>query len=418
MHCIYSFMYRPIHLQYVIINIHFGGHLSTSTHEISAWWVKMYVGESADQFWVSEAQEMQRMAYSTKTEKKKRKQTNASSIECTLSFPCHAWTSESFQRAVTSCHNDVFFPKHTGWMVYKFNFPALVKWTETTGKWKVARFWKAISTIYMIYGEWTVLVRPNVLSHYIKLWSRSLMSCVLLHICPLFQCHVCTSPAGWPPPIRRTRSPRRSAAPKASVHRGQTQWESSAEETKTKGEKQGYVCGTETKCTILRDITTHQRRQQSHFTEDVAWLILSDASSTANQTYGTDIWKHCFQLQLPFTLFFCPDSSRIEFHRPYMKQAESADREWDRMGWGVVAWHAAICLLGRSIESRPCLSSPPASYHHHQLAPCLTHSLPVCLSYYSDESLVSPLQNAFPHANTCKHTYSGSHSHTRHYGKW
>lgn len=40
---------------------------------------------------------------------------------------------------------------------------------------------------------------------------------------PFIQCHVCTSPVEWPPPIRRTRSPPPSAVPEASVHRDRTQ---------------------------------------------------------------------------------------------------------------------------------------------------------------------------------------------------
>lgn len=80
---------------------------------------------------------------------------------------------------------------------------------------------------------------------------------------PFIQCYVCTSPAGWPPPIHRTHSPPQSAAPEASVHRDQTREGSSAEERKMKRKKTLYFCDPGTK--HIHN-TTPQLCQHSRFT--------------------------------------------------------------------------------------------------------------------------------------------------------
>lgn len=69
---------------------------------------------------------------------------------------------------------------------------------------------------------------------------------------------MCTWPAGWPPPTRRSHPPPRIAALEASVRRVQTRQGSSAEETETKQER----------CFRLSALRRKHSKGASHFTDD------------------------------------------------------------------------------------------------------------------------------------------------------
>lgn len=173
--------------------------------------------------------------------------------------------------------------------------------------------------------------------------------------------------------------------------------------------------------------TTPQLRQHSLYRR-CFWLLHWDSEPRLirhkAQTYG-DIAFNCICFSRSFLAQIHPLLCSTDL--TCSRQSTQTGRV--RQDGGVASTQmASLFAHWIKTSSLLCASllSPPASYHHHQLASCLSLSFPVCLSYYSDEFFLSiSLFKCFPtfthtatHASTETYTYSRSHSHTRHYVKW
>ncbi len=167
----------------------------------------------------------------------------------------------------------------------------------------------------------------NVMSHYIKLWSCSLMAYFLLHKTERRKAHKYPSYSamcvprlldGLHPFITLTLLLRPQLQRLLSIV---TKHDEEVVLKREKIKREKLFISVTPRPNTSTTVSLYSTR---------CFGCSADMLAAANQTYGTDIWKHCSQLHLLFTLFSCPDSSQIKFHRLYVEQAGCTDRDRER----------------------------------------------------------------------------------------